>query len=199
MWNLLYFLTGKCYGFNVAEKTADANSFKLRQMLTGYVRKRVSGEKKSALANKSDLLSLFLDSPEIFDESAIVDELVDFLIAGTQTTQFVTQTVLAHFATNPESLKRVRDEFNSVLREAGVDRSSKSLTEILRSDLTMDMCGDLTYLGYVIQEALRLNPPGSNTTQFEFSEDVTLGESKLNVKAHNPFVILIFDVHRNSS
>ena len=59
-------------------------------MIAKYVRKRVSGEKKSALGNKSDLLSLFLESPEIFTEEFIIDELVDFLVAGTQTTQYVT-------------------------------------------------------------------------------------------------------------
>ena len=115
IWHVLYYLTGNCYGFNVHEKTADANSFKIREMLMNYVLKRKSGEKKSSLANKSDLLSLFIDTPDVFSDNAIVDELVDFLIAGTQTTQFVTQTVLAHFATDPASLKRIRDEFNSVL------------------------------------------------------------------------------------
>ena len=63
----------------------------------------------------------------------------------------------------------------------------------------MDVCGELTYLGYVIQEALRLNPPGANTTNSTFSQDVTLGENNLKVKADTPCTILIFDVHRNSS
>ena len=97
------------------------------------------------------------------------------------------------------SLKRVRDEFNEVLKEQGVDRKSKSLTDILKNDLTMDMCGELTYLGYVIQEALRMNPPGSNTTTYTFSQDVTVGENKIKMKAGTPLTICIFDVHRNSS
>ena len=104
LWHLLYNLTGKCYGFNKHEKTADLNSTKVRAMILDYVRKRQSGEKKSKLANRSDLLSLLIDSPEVFNEEGIVDELIDFLIAGTQTTQYITQTVLAHFATDPESL-----------------------------------------------------------------------------------------------
>lgn len=90
LWSVLYTLTGKCYAFNGIQRTADANSRKVREMIARYVRKRVSGEKKSALGNKSDLLSLFLDSPEIFTEEFIIDELVDFLVAGTQTTQYVT-------------------------------------------------------------------------------------------------------------
>ena len=50
-------------------------------------------------------------SPDIFSEEFIVDELIDFLTAGTQTTQYTTQTILSHFATDPESLKRVREEY----------------------------------------------------------------------------------------
>lgn len=59
-------------------------------MILDYVRKRQSGEKKSKLGNRSDLLSLLIDSPEVFNEEGIVDELIDFLIAGTQTTQYIT-------------------------------------------------------------------------------------------------------------
>ena len=59
------------------------------------------------------MLSLFLESPDIFTEEIIVDELCDFLIAGTATTQMTTQTVLVHFATNKASLDRVRAEFYS--------------------------------------------------------------------------------------
>ena len=76
----------------------------IREKVAVYVRKRVSGEKKSALGNKSDLLSLFLETPEIFTEEFIVDELLDFLIAGTQTTSNTAQMCLSHFATDPESL-----------------------------------------------------------------------------------------------
>ena len=85
------------------------------------------------------------------------------------------------------------------MKEQGVDRKSKSLTDILQNDLTMEVCGDLTYLGYVIQEALRFNPPASNTTAWTFSEDVTLGENNLKVKAGTNCTILIYEVHRNSS
>ena len=57
----LYALTGKAFAFTEIEKLADANSRKIREIIRVYVRKRVSGENKSALGNKSDLLSLFLE------------------------------------------------------------------------------------------------------------------------------------------
>lgn len=88
------------------------------------------------------MLSLFMQTPEVFTEEVIVDELCDFLVAGTQTTQMVTQTVLSHFATDPESLSRVRAEFDKVKSTEGGDT--------LREKLTMESCQDMIYLNHVI-------------------------------------------------
>ena len=76
----------------------------------------MSGEAKSKLKADSDILSLFLHNPGVFTEEAIVDELIDLLSASTAFTQIITQTVLAHFATDAESLERVRAEFDHVMR-----------------------------------------------------------------------------------
>lgn len=46
----------------------------------------------------------------MFSDEFIVDETIDFLVAGTQTTMLTTQTVLSHFSTDTESLERVRRE-----------------------------------------------------------------------------------------
>ena len=61
---------------------SDANCLAIRASIINYVRKRVANEKTSSVANNSDLLSLFLESPDIFTEDIIVDELIDFLLAG---------------------------------------------------------------------------------------------------------------------
>lgn len=63
------------------------------------------------------MLSLFLESPEIFTDAFIIDELFDFFFAGTLTTQFVSQTMLTHFVHKPESLKKARDEFRKSAEE----------------------------------------------------------------------------------
>lgn len=79
-----------------------------------------------------------LEHPEVFSEDFIVDELIDFLAAGTQTSQMSAQTVLSHFATDKDSLSKVRNELSETLN--GRDLLS----------LNHDDCQDLTYLSYVI-------------------------------------------------
>lgn len=104
--------TGYNAAFTSLERHSNANCAALRSTLHAYVQKRASGEEKSQLEGGGDILSLMMASPDIFSEEFIVDELIDFLTAGTQTTQYTTQTILSHFATDPESLKRVRKEYD---------------------------------------------------------------------------------------
>ena len=54
----------------------------LRNWINDYVQKRKRGENKSKVGNNSDLLSLFLDKPDVFTDEFIVDELLDFFLAG---------------------------------------------------------------------------------------------------------------------
>ena len=50
-----------------------------------YVTKRKEGKVKSTVKDV-DMLSLFLESPDIFTDEFIIDELMDFFLAGTLTT-----------------------------------------------------------------------------------------------------------------
>lgn len=187
IWRSLYSITGENYAFTAMEKMSNENSAQLRATIRDYVRKRTSGERKSQVGDQSDMLSLFLQSPDIFTEDVIIDELIDFLVAGSQSTQFTTQTILAHFATNKASLERVRAEFESaVIGGAGASKD-RSVKEILKEDLTLEACSDLTYLGYVIQETLRVNPTGPATSPSHFEKDVKVGD--LHIKAYQAFMI----------
>ena len=51
---------------------------------------RKSGEKHSKVKGDADLLSLFLNNPTEFTDEVIVDEIMDFFVAGAQTTQMTT-------------------------------------------------------------------------------------------------------------
>mmetsp|Transcript_592 Transcript_592/g.773 ORF Transcript_592/g.773 Transcript_592/m.773 type:complete len:91 (-) Transcript_592:709-981(-) len=86
LWVIALWLTGKSYGFSELEKTSDINSYEVRSALLDYTRKRRSGEAKSDLDDNSDVLSQMLTAPEIYSDEDVVDEILDFLVAGTQTT-----------------------------------------------------------------------------------------------------------------
>jgi len=62
----------------------------------------------------ADLLSLFLESPDVFTKEFIIDELCDFFLAASTTTQFSSQTIASHFATAVASLSKVRAEFSEL-------------------------------------------------------------------------------------
>ena len=83
LWHACYKLMGINAGFTDLEKASNENGLVLREIVRTYVRKRTSGEAKSTIANGNDLLSLFLRTPDVFDEDTIIDEIFDFLVAGT--------------------------------------------------------------------------------------------------------------------
>lgn len=126
---------------------SDTNSAVVREVCRQYIQKRRSGEVKSELNDDSDVLTLMLKTPEVFSDEDIIDELIDFMVAGTQTTNVTTQYAMSHFATDPESLKRARAEFDQVIAK---DCKDLDKTEMLQEKFNMESCQDLSYLGYVI-------------------------------------------------
>ena len=105
----------------------------------------------------------------------------------------ITQTVLVHFATNKANLDRVRTEFDQV---SETENTLDSET-LVRESVTIDNCSDLTYLGNVINEALRMNPPVGASSHLQFEKDVTVGG--VLIKAYDPMLINILPMHYNSA
>ena len=62
------------------------------------MQERKSGKRKSQVADGADLLSLFLQNPDVFTDEVIVDELGDFFSAATITSQYAIQTLITHLA-----------------------------------------------------------------------------------------------------
>lgn len=60
------------------------------------------------------MTSLLLNSDENFTDDDIADEILDFLGAGSGTTQGITQNLIMHFCDSKADLERVRNEFNEV-------------------------------------------------------------------------------------
>ena len=123
------------------QKRVASNCKMLRDHVRQYVRDRKAGKRSSKISNKSDILSLFLENPEIFSEDFIVDEFLDLFAAGSGTSMLATQTIICHFATSPQSLAQARDEFEYYLEDGlyedpGLKKKSKS--EILKALTTTD-------------------------------------------------------------
>ena len=115
LWRLVFKLTGKSVAFDKAQRRADQNCLRLRTAIADYVQKRKSGQISSDFTDGSDLVSQMLAAPEMFSDDDIIDEVVDFLAAGTQTTQRATQAVLYRLMTQPEILRRVRNEYEELV------------------------------------------------------------------------------------
>ena len=49
----------------------------------------------------------------MYKDDDIVDELIDFFTAATQTSQFALQTLTSIFAQKPEVLEKIRNEFKT--------------------------------------------------------------------------------------
>lgn len=81
---LIYLFSGKSIlpSLTHATRVCKENCNTIRGVMDAYVQKRKRGEVKSHLAEGTDLLTLFLKSPEIFTDDFIVDELLDFFLAG---------------------------------------------------------------------------------------------------------------------
>ena len=121
MNNPLYRICLKIFGWNLSlttfEKQIDENYVTLRSFIRKFIQERKTGKTKSQVENDADLLSLFLQAPDIFKDEDIIDEMVDLFLAGSQTTKLSAQTIMGHFSTDPESVKRVRDEFKKAVED----------------------------------------------------------------------------------
>ena len=112
--NLFWRYTNKLFSASESDVKLSENGKALRDYVLDYVNKRKSGERKATVAEGADLLSLFLGQPDVFTDEIIVDELIDFFGAASETTQNATQTIVSHFVKNKASLARVRKEFTAV-------------------------------------------------------------------------------------
>ena len=87
LYHAIFTATGVSVSFTAYERKVDENCARMRSFVRDYVRKRKQGAARSSLEKGSDLLSLFFESPEVFTEDFIIDELFDFFAAAQATTQ----------------------------------------------------------------------------------------------------------------
>jgi len=59
-------------------------------------------------------LSLMMGRPDVFTDDVIIDELLGFFGAATETTTNIMKTIVTYLSKTPESLKKVRAEFRTM-------------------------------------------------------------------------------------
>ena len=131
----------------------DANCETLKTFIRDYIKKRVSGEVKSAVGGDADLLTLFLENSEVFTDDVIIDEMIDFQMAAVMTTMKASITMMCHYVKNPESLWRVREEFDKVNPFSEAQRNNFEAE--MNEHLTIDTIDDLDFQNMVINETMR--------------------------------------------
>ena len=167
LYNVVRNLTG-IKNLTAYQTTVAENGQKIRAAIRKYVEDRISGANKSNVEEGADILSLFLQNRDVFTVDLIVDELLDFFLAGSITTQFASQTNIAHCAKNPESLKRIRDEFEKLMSKHPLaEDGKKSKREVMDAALDTETIADLEYLNRVTLETMRYQSPVMGSTYME--------------------------------
>jgi cytochrome P450 len=82
-------LAGMLFGidldFGPMAATVKANFAGVREFIRGWVQGRRDGYNSSQI-NGADMLSLMFESPDIFDDDSIVDEVLEFFVAVLRST-----------------------------------------------------------------------------------------------------------------
>jgi cytochrome P450 len=99
--------------------------------------------RRENLSETDDLLGMLVANPNL-SEGMIRDQLLTMLIAGHDTSTALLSWVLYLLGKHPNALKKAREEVDMVLGD-GVPQ--------------WEQLSQLVYLGYVIDEALRMYPP----------------------------------------
>ena len=144
--------TKRWMDFSSYYKVYKENCTRTRDFIETFVVKRKKGLIRSTIKQDSDLLSLFLANPEVFSDVDVIDEIVDFFGAASETTQKSLQTIMSHLAKSPESRNRIRAEFLEVVKQevkARPELAKLSMREMMKELITFDNIKDLEYLSWV--------------------------------------------------
>ena len=114
--------TEEIYNVTSLDAKTSKNCTALRSFIQQYLTDRKAGKNKSNLKGNSDLLSLFLSEGDIFTDEFIIDELVDFFLAGMITTSVVLINIISHFNKEHSSVVRVREEVQRQLLEPAYEK-----------------------------------------------------------------------------
>ena len=121
-------------------------------------------------------------------------------MAASGTTNLATRTMVAHFAKCPESLEKVRSEFNDLILEpamkldATLENDEKK--DLLAKTTSFEMAQDLEYMNQVMCETLRFQAPLLNTSFSELDRDTKVGQFV--IKKGDTITVNLYGLHFNS-
>lgn len=124
-----------------------------------HLRKAISETK-----DEKSICKLLMEK-EGLEPEKVFDDIVGFLVAGTETASHTLTVILYYLKKNPEKLVKVISE----LRSLGFMDTNKT-----DAAYSVDNLNDLDYLTYVIKEALRYDPPANQSLYYKAYEDVTI-------------------------
>ena len=156
--NWFYLYLERVFSVSSETEVVRANCTTARDWIKDYIAHRRAGTRKSSVKGDTDILTLMLGQPKVFSDDTIVDELLGFFGAATDTTHNSMKTILTYFTKNGSSLAKVRDEFDGILNaEISKEKDLQKLSfgKQLKEIVTIDNCFDLEYLNMVILEGLR--------------------------------------------
>ncbi|KAG0555972.1 hypothetical protein KC19_11G016500 [Ceratodon purpureus] len=130
---------------------------------------------------KDDLLSRFVkmskQGDNRFGDRALRDIMVNYILAGRDSTSAVICWTMYMLVLNPEALSKVRQELAELMQKQSPPRdwdhlSEEKAIEAFAELLTFDNVGSLTYLHATITETMRLYPPVPLNTKEAVADDI---------------------------
>mmetsp|Transcript_17138 Transcript_17138/g.48272 ORF Transcript_17138/g.48272 Transcript_17138/m.48272 type:complete len:593 (+) Transcript_17138:352-2130(+) len=139
--------------FNVGTERALRDSIAVLDKYIYQVIKDRKGLSREELAEKQDFMTQFMSlrdkngNPP--DDKYLRDLVVNFLLAGRDTTASALSWTVLHLSKNPHCVTKMREEMNRVLQKTDRDRVTPDFYQLK----------DLQYVHAVFIEAMRLSPP----------------------------------------
>ncbi|MEQ1698287.1 MAG: cytochrome P450 [Hyphomicrobiaceae bacterium] len=127
------------------------------------------------------MIQAAVDDPDVpeFDQAQAVDELKQYLWAGTETTALTLAWALYEISRNPQMAERIRAESEAVFGD--------------RAPTAADYSG-LVYTRAVIQETMRIYPPIWGLIRIAAQDDIIGGKQ---IKAGDRVVLFAYGAHHN--
>jgi len=155
--------------------------------MNDYVVKIVQERKQSNYEEKDDLLSLYVKTAiankksYMMEEGYLVDTILNFMIAGRDTTACTLTNMFKFISLHPEVEQKMLEELDRVVGR--------------ENNVTWDNIRELRYCGACFNECIRMYPPVPGDGRAAINDDVL--PSGIHIKAGSQVILPIFSIGRD--